>query len=269
MKQPFLSAIAFAIFFPAQSVSAESCGSIPRQPDYCCVVRGSDCCPSGGPAKLNEKGKLCHPPESPYYSFVRLHDDDGNKVASLKDCKKDNFDLPDVLLRVCTTAPERRAEALQRVRDEEESVKGFQQKTHLAAGLQYVGSDVRPTAIIHTVVNSVFFGSRNAPELHSWVWGPFISVSPDLKFSLDDADQSRNGTTNGGGTRMANPAGKDSNKPTNDSTGPTIGVGFLISRRPSFDSRGFSFGFGYWKAKDDGGIQFVVSTNMTSFPGMH
>ena len=215
----------------------------PPRPDYCYVVLG-DAMPNATVeirdrrAKLNKAGKLCHPPLSPYYSFLaRGH------VGTLGDCMDNGYDLPDVLLRVCTaTSQESRDSAIGDVATETRAVKSFGQKTHVALALQVTRDQVSPTLMVHTKVGHVS-AWRRAPEFHSWVWGLFVSGSPGIDVSYADR-----------------PKGDD------DSATPNIGLGVLFSKRPSFGTRGFAVGVGGWRSKSDNGAQFVVSTNLMSLP---
>lgn len=242
---------------------------IPHRPEYCAVI-DADGAPSTSmsvPAKLNKGGRLCHPPESPYYSFTR-----GAKLGTLEDCRKFKLELPDVLRRVCVSAVAERKQALDAVIEEAKSVKEFIQKTHVAVALQARWKpefSAEPSLMLHTIVRSLSFGGM--PELQSWVWGPYVALSPPVEFGLDASpsvnNMQANSTATDDPTTANTPPMSGTNQVSQDKTrSSTFGLGFLLSKRPSFDKHGFSVGLGYWWGSGEEGVQLVVSTNLMSFP---
>ncbi len=252
--------VASAILLYAGGVGARD-GHVPDRPHYCALFgypATGDCLEEDSSrldevrVKTNIQGKLCHPPESPYYSLLR--NGSNVKYETLRKCRCKGYDLPDVMRRVCVAPPGSRKDALQAVRTEADSVKSFIQKTHLAVGLQVdVGPRyrTRPVVLLHTVLDS--FPVRDAPELHSWVYGPYIALAPSINVDASEIQKAKEGS---GGSQ----AGE-----VDDAA--SVGIGLLFSKRPSFGKRGFSIGVGYWRGGADGGLQAVISTNMTSFPG--
>ena len=237
-------------------------------------------------ANLNHKGKLCHPVESPYFSFVREpsptnpEDTNARRRGTLEDCSQKGYDLPDVMRRACIAPASDRQDALNAVAREANSVKAFMQKTHLAFGLQTSWAPehrTKPVVLLHTVWGSVA-STRNANELYSWTYGPYVAWSPDYSFGRStstpadmplpaNGSSSTQGDITPPGDAQIQNAQPSTPSSADDSESATLGIGFLLSKRPSFDKRGFSIGVGYWRGGNHQGVQAIISTNLTSFPG--
>lgn len=261
----------------AGTVGNDAAG-IPARPSYCVVHDSIEHLNKPKlklPARLNTVGNLCHPVESPYYSFTR----GGNTtLKTLKDCRKKGLELPDVLRRVCIADAADRKQALDDAMNEADAVKAFIQKTHVAVGFQTRAKpafEVEPSLIVHTVVRSVGLGGM--PELNSWVLGPYVALSPPVEFGLVEDSSSEGPATDAvaeGGSYVASKSpmqhleGTDNASEASNGTSkrPTVGLGVLVSKRPSFADRGFSVGLGYWWGGEAKGIQFVVSWNLVSLP---